>query len=427
MSQINSFDKLRVDGEQSRTINLQPLKGFRDFLPKDAISRNWLKQKLSAIFEAWGYDPIETPTLESLDLFKGLIGEDEKLFYSFKDRGDRNVVLRYDQTVPACRVVALHQNDLAFPFRRYQIQPNFRAENPQKGRYREFWQVDADIWGVKDPLADAEVIALSLDTYRQLGFKKVNARINNRSLLRDFPYEVLSCVDKLGKIGKDGVLEQIQKKGFSKSEAQGFLERVQDLKKDETLEAIFSVLSVYGFDKDWFVFDPCIVRSFAYSDGTIWEIEIPGYEGGSVLGGERYDNLVYKISGKDIVGTGFGLGFDRTLEACEQFGLVPNVKTTTKVLVTVFSKELLSKSIEAAQRLREGGVSVELFPDPAVKLDKQLKYADKRGISFAVIIGPEEAKQGSVTLKNLATGEQRVIEINQVTSLLIAQSAKCKT
>lgn len=402
-------------------INLQPLKGFRDFLPQDAIKRNWLKQRLSVIFEAWGYDPIETPTLESLDLFKGLIGEDEKLFYSFKDRGDRNVVLRYDQTVPACRVVALHQNDLAFPFRRYQVQPNFRAENPQKGRYREFWQVDADIWGVKDPLADAEVIALSLDTYRQLGFKKVKARINNRSLLRDFPYEVLSCVDKLGKIGKDGVLDQIQKKGFSKSEAATFLERVQNLKKDNTLEAIFSVLSVYGFEKDWFVFDPTIVRSFAYSDGPIWEIEIPDYEGGSVLGGERYDNLVYKISGKDIVGTGFGLGFDRTLEACEQFGLVPNVKTTTKVLVTVFSKELLPKSIEAAQRLREGGVSVELFPDPGVKLDKQLKYADKRGVLFAVIIGSEEVQRGSVTLKNLATKQQKIVSLEDLSKSLLVE------
>src|SRR4030042_7163728 len=151
---------------------LQTLKGFRDFLPEDALKRQWLKDKLCRIFEKWGYDPLETPTLEPLELFAGQIGEDEKLFFKFEDQGGRKVALRYDQTVPTCRVVGQYAQQLIMPFKRYQIQPAFRAEKPQKGRYREFLQADADIFGVESPYADAETIALSLDIYRSLGFPK---------------------------------------------------------------------------------------------------------------------------------------------------------------------------------------------------------------------------------------------------------------
>ena len=150
----------------------QTLKGFRDFLPKEALKRKWLREKISEVFELWGYDPLETPTLEYLEVFQGVIGEDEKLFFKFEDQGGRNVAMRYDQTVPACRVVGQYQSQLPTPFKRYQIQSAFRSENPQKGRYREFLQCDADIWGVKEPYADAEVIALSLEIYKELGFKK---------------------------------------------------------------------------------------------------------------------------------------------------------------------------------------------------------------------------------------------------------------
>src|SRR3990167_7715182 len=179
---------------------LQTIKGFRDFLPEEAKKRQWLRNKLAEICEQWGYGPLETPTLEPLEIFEGLIGEDEKLFYKFKDQGDRDVVLRYDQTVPTCRVVAQYFRELPMPFKRYQIQSNFRAEKPQKGRYREFTQCDADIFGIKSPTADAEVIALSLDIYRQLGFKKVKVLFNNRDLLKKLPYEAIVSIDKLKKI-----------------------------------------------------------------------------------------------------------------------------------------------------------------------------------------------------------------------------------
>src|SRR4030042_4647556 len=159
--------------------SLSTLKGFRDFLPEMALKRDWLKRNLQKTFELWGFEPLETPTLEYLELFEGQIGEDEKLFFSFTDPGGRKVALRYDQTVPTCRVVGEYLNDLPLPFKRYQIQPAFRAEKPQKGRYREFLQADADIFGLTNPESDAEVIALSLDIYRQIGFPKVVVRLND--------------------------------------------------------------------------------------------------------------------------------------------------------------------------------------------------------------------------------------------------------
>lgn len=399
-------------------MKLQTLKGFRDFLPKEALKRAWLREQIAKTCEAWGYDPIETPTLEPLELFEGQIGEDEKLFYKFEDPGGRKVALRYDQTVPTCRVIGANYQNLPMPFRRYQIQNAYRAENTQKGRYREFLQVDADIFGVDSPIADAEVIALSLDIYRKLGFPKAQARINDRQLLADIPYRAIVAIDKLEKIGEDGVIEDMAKNGMSENEARAYLSKVLNLKPNETIQAILDYLDTYGFDDDWYMFDPTIARSFSYSTGAIWEIKIPGSTGGSVLGGERFDKLIEKVSGEKIPGTGFGLGFDRTLEAAEEFGLIPDLATKTKVLVTVFSQDLLNKSVEISAKLRDKGINTELFPSPNVKLDKQLKYADQKGIPYVAVIGPDEAKKGVVQLKNMETGEQKNLDLeNLITNL----------
>lgn len=392
-----------------KSSNTQPLKGFRDFLPEEARKRQWLKMRLSQICEQWGYEPLETPTLEPLEIFEGEIGEGEKLFYKFKDLGGRDVILRYDQTVPTCRVVAQYYNQLPMPFKRYQIQSNFRAENPQKGRYREFVQCDADIFGIKSPIADAETIALSLDIYKRLGFKKVKVLFNNRDLIRDVPYEAVTAIDKIKKIGVEDVLREMQDKGISLEKAKEYVKFVQNLQPDETVKIILDYLAKSGFDKDWYEFDPTIVRSFSYSNGPIWEVEIPGYEGGSVLGGERYDRIIKNLIGQEIPGTGFGLGFDRTLEACEQFGLTPQSKTVTKVLVTVFSPELMDKSLAVTILLQSNKVNSETYPDPKVSLDKQLKYANKKGIPYVVIIGPDEISSGLVNLKDMRSGSQEKI------------------
>lgn len=390
-------------------------------MPVEAAKRKWLRDKLASICQSWGFAPLETPTLEPLEIFMGAIGEDEKLFFKFKDQGDRDVALRYDQTVPTCRVIAQYHNTLTFPFKRYQIQPAFRAEKPQKGRYREFTQVDADIFGVKTPDADAETIALSLGIYKQLGFKNALVRINTRSLFKDMPYEAIVSIDKIKKIGDDGVLAQMEKKGIGLEKAKEYLSYVKNLKPNEEIIFILKYLKDYGFPEDWYVFDPMIARSFSYSMGPIWEVEIPDAGGLSVLGGERYDGLVEKLAGKDIGGTGFGLGFDRTLEAADVLGLTPRLSTAGQLLVTVFSSELLKNSQQTAAALRNSGLTVDLYPTTD-KLDKQLKYADKLGIPYVVIIGPEEAAKNVVKLKTMATKEQEELTVDQVIDKLTSAS-----
>lgn len=395
---------------------LQTLKGFRDFLPAEALKRQWLKEKITSVFEKWGYDPMETPTLEPLEIFEGQVGEDEKLFFKFTDPGGRNVALRYDQTVPTCRAVGQYANQLTFPFRRYQIQPAFRAENTQKGRYREFLQCDADIFGSSSPIADAEVIALSLDIYRTLGFKQAVVLINDRSLLADLPYEAIVAIDKLKKIGKEGVIADMVKKNISVEKANEYFDYVQNLKPNETIGIITNYLKNAGFNESWYKFEPTLARSFSYSTGPIWEIEIPGFDTGSVLGGERFDKLIERISGIQIPGTGFGLGFDRTLEAADQFGLIPEFNTNSKVLVTIFDKSLIDKSTQATAYLREQNINTELYPDENTKLDKQLKYADKKNIPFVIIIGEQEAQDNTVVLKNMKEKTQSILKLEDIPS-----------
>ena len=396
----------------------QTLKGFRDFLPPEARKRVWLKNKMIEVFERWGYEPLETPTLEPLDLFAGEIGEDEKLFFKFKDNGGRKVALRYDQTVPTCRVIGERFNELVFPFKRYQIQSNFRSEKPQKGRYREFVQADLDIFGILSPAADAEIIAVNLDLYRELGFKKAVVLVNNRDLMKGVPYEAIVAIDKLKKIGEEGVIEDMVSKGIDKEKAKEYFNFVKNLNPDETIKTIFDYLRKSGFSEDSYKFEPTLARSFSYSEGPIWEIVIPEYGVGSVAGGERYDGLVERISGQKISGTGVGIGFDRTLEALEACNLIPNFSVSTKVLVTVFAPELFEKSIEIANKIREIGINTELYPDPNAKLEKQLKYADKKGIPFVVIVGQEEVRSDMVMLKDLKTKEQKKLTIEELIKLI---------
>lgn len=400
-------------------VNTQPLKGFRDFLPAEAQKRKWLRDKLAAICEQWGFPPVETPTLESLEIFTGVIGEDEKLFFKFKDQGERDVALRYDQTVPTCRFIANNQNKLTFPFKRYQIQPSFRSEKPQKGRYREFIQVDADIFGIKTPDADAETIALSLDIYRQLGFKQAIVRINTRSLLKDMPYEAIVSIDKIKKIGEEGVLSEMEKKGIELAKAKEYLSYIKNLKPNEEIQIILDYLKSYGFSEDWYVFDPYIARSFSYSVGPIWEVVIPDAGELSVLGGERYDGMLEKFAGRDIGGTGFAVGFDRTLEAMDALQLFPAdiAESTTRVLVTVFSKELKKQSLEICSQLRSKNINAEIYLGEIKEknpLEKQLKYANAKKVPYVIILGPQEAEKNIVILRNMLTREQEETTIDKI-------------
>ncbi len=393
----------------------QTLKGFRDFSIKDTIKRQYVIAKIREVFELYGFDPIETPALEYLDTFTGSIGEDEKMFFKFEDQGGRKVALRYDQTVPTTRYVAQYRNNLPTPFKRYQIQPVWRSEKPQKGRYREFIQCDADIFGIAGPEADAEVIALTIDLYKSLGFQDFIVKINDRAILQDIPYPALVAIDKLAKVGEDGVLKEMLAKGFSKEQADGFLKKIMEAKPNETINTIFSYLKGLGIPEKFYAFEPTIIRSFSYSSGPIWEVIIPSYGAGSVLGGERYDKLVGRFQNEEVPATGFAVGFDRTLEAMDEMGLIPTLPTKAMALVTIFSPEMLQTSLKLGATLRQNKINTDVYTNPSDKLDKQLKYANRKAIPYVVIIGPDEVAKNTVVVKNMLTREQKEMSESELT------------
>ena len=402
-----------MDEDKKRLIEPRTLPGFRDFLPADAIKRQYAIDIIRKTCESYGFQPLETPAVEYLETFAGQIGEDEKLFFKFEDQGGRQVALRYDQTVPTCRVVAQYPNVIKLPFKRYQIQTVWRSEKPQKGRYREFLQCDADIFGVEARTADAETVALTIDIFKNLGFKKPIAIINDRALYAGIPYEAIVVIDKLDKIGKDGVIRELEAKGFSKE----ILNKVKNNKPNKDLETIFEFLNNYGLRENY-LFKPTLARSFSYSTGTIWEIIDENFKSGSLAGCERFDSLVSKFSNQSVPGVGFAVGFDRTILAMEELGLFPDLTTKTKILVTIFNPELLKKSQELTRSLRDQKINTDLYPDPTTKLDKQLKYADQKGIPYVVIIGPEEAAKELLTVKNLKTKSQSTITFEDTLKLI---------
>ncbi|HDS11801.1 MAG TPA: histidine--tRNA ligase [Candidatus Wirthbacteria bacterium] len=394
------------------------LKGFRDFLPAEALNRQYVMDIIKKTFESYGFDPIETPALEYLETFQGNIGEDERLFYKFEDYGGREVALRYDQTVPTCRFVAQYQHELAFPWKRYQIQTVWRADKPQKGRYREFIQCDIDIFGLTSALADAETIAITINAYQNLGFKDFKVKISDRALYAGIEYPVIVAIDKLAKIGRQGAIDKIISKGYSQTYAEETLARLANLEPNDTLKTIFDYLDKSGFDAKHYEFDRNMARSFSYSTGPIWEVEIVGFDSGSVGGGERYDQLVSRFSRNDIPGTGIAFGFDRTIEAMKELDLLPHKSTVAQVLMTVFSPETLAISLKFANKLRQAGINVDTYTDTEAKLGKQLKYADKKTIPYVIIIGPEEESNNQAQIKNMHSGEQLTLDQTQVANWL---------
>jgi histidyl-tRNA synthetase len=397
----------------NKKITPQILKGFRDFLPIDAMRRQYAVNIIKNTFELYGFEPLETPAIEYLEIFTGNIGEDEKLFYKFEDAGGRKVALRYDQTVPTCRLIAQYPDKITMPFKRYQIQTVWRAEKPQKGRYREFLQCDADIFGVNDRASDGELIALTIDVFKNLGFKKPIAVINDRALYKEIPYKAIVAIDKLEKTGKEGVIGELIGKGYSSNEAKKMLDQVASAQPNNDLKTIFKFLDDYGM-QDNYQFKPTLARSFSYSNGTIWEIVVDEFKSGSLAGCERFDSLVSRFSNQNIPAVGFAIGFDRTVLAMEELGLFPDLKTTSKVLVTVFEKNLLDQSQKITQLLRNNNINTDLYSDPNIRLDKQLKYANKKNIPYVIIAGPEEAKNNVVKLKDMKTGEQEELTIEEV-------------
>lgn len=394
---------------------LNTLKGFRDFLPKEAKRRQYVIDALKATFESYGFEPLETPALEYEEVLLGKYGEEgDKLIYRFTDRGGRKVALRYDQTVPLARVVAQYGNQLPMPFKRYQIQPVWRAENPQKGRFREFLQCDADIVGTTSTLADAEVIATAVDGLKALGFKNFKVVINDRSIFDGIPQNVTTAIDKLKKIERDGVIKELISKGFPQEQILAILSSIEGKKPTERLKQVFLFLEQLGVERKTFLFSPTLARGLDYYTSTIFEIEVEGYSAGSVCGGGRYDNLIGMFADKDVPAVGFAFGFDRLIEAMDKLTLFPQDLRAMRVLVTIFSKELLDMSLTISTQLRANGISTELFPDENTSLEKQLKYADQKQIPYTIIIGPQEAGKGVVSLRDMKTREQKTVPLTKL-------------
>ncbi|HSX57763.1 MAG TPA: histidine--tRNA ligase [Candidatus Saccharimonadales bacterium] len=394
-------------------VALNTPKGFRDFLGEEARVRQNVANLLIEIFERFGFEPLTTPALEYAEILKGKYGEEEKLIYEFEDRGGRQVALRYDQTVPLSRVVAQYPN-IVKPYKRYQVQNVWRAENPQKGRYREFLQVDLDTVGTLSLLSDAEIINVVITALEELGFEKFTVRINDRDIFNTLTPGVISAIDKLDKIGEEGVISLIKAQSYSDSQAKEILRKVVESTPTEQISNLFDFLEKQKVRPGTYAFDPTLARGLDYYTGVIFEVEIEGYTAGSVGGGGRYDKLIGTLSDSPIPAVGFSFGFDRLIEALSELEIKGLKTNSTQILVTTFSSEFLENSLEVASSLRKEGVPTEIYLDPEMKLDKQLKYADQKKIPYVVLLGPEEIKEKIVTLKKLSDGSQEKLKISQI-------------
>jgi histidyl-tRNA synthetase len=415
----------------------QVLKGMRDFLPEQMLLRQHVLSTFRGVFERYGFEPIETPVIEYLETLTGKYGEDEKLIYSFQDRGDRNVGLRYDLTVPLARFVANHRNELTFPFKRYHIAPVFRADRPQRGRYREFWQCDADIVGTKSMLADAEVVSVWIDALSAINMPGFVVHINHRKLLMSLaevagvPDEqtptIHRAIDKLAKIGESGVLKEMESHGIPEDAARRVLDLVSITGEpgavfDELaqrlagntmaeegigeLRSLFEFLEKMGADPSHYTLDLTLARGLDYYTGPVFEAMSVDANIGSLGGAGRYDGLVGMFSGEDLPATGCSLGLERIFDVIQEKNLVEAPSTVSKALVTVFNGDTIGESLALVGELRRAGIESEVYAGEKFDLRRQLQYANRKGVPLTIIIGPDEIQKGEVVLREMATGEQ---------------------
>lgn len=396
------------------------LKGFRDYLPDEQMARKKIITKISEVFERFGFAPIDTPALEYYKLLGGKYGEEgEKLMYKFKDQGGRMVALRYDLTVPLARVIA-NNPDLPKPFKRYQIAPVWRAENPQKGRYREFMQCDADIVGSDSLISDAEVVATFAATFKALEIGDVIVKFNDRRLIDQVLDKLkvatskrinfLRILDKLEKVGKKETLQNLGKAGFTPN----LLTEYESGMKSAGMEFVEKIESLLGsFGVGNVKFDPYLARGLDYYTGTIFEFVLKEKpEFGSIAGGGRYDNLIKDNKGQIVPAVGCSIGLDRMLAALSEMGVIAP-QTAAEVLVMNLDKSLTAEYLNIAKNLRDAGIDCEFYYE-AAKLDKQFKYAEAKNIKLAVIYGPNESKKRKVNLKDLEQKEQRTVDLDDL-------------
>lgn len=442
---------------QDIKLKTQTLRGFNDWFAPDIKLRTFVIDTFKSVFEKYGYEPLETPALEYSQFMLGISGtEAEKQFYRFKDAGNRDVMLKYEVMTSMCRAVASNIDKVIFPYKRYQIQPVWRAENTQKGRYRQFTQCDADTVGSSSIIADAEFIQMGLEIINKLGFKKYIVRISNRKFLdgiREYLdissenfYGMCMSIDKLNKIGREGVKKELIEKRKISSEKVNKIIDIIDTESYRTLDniqiieqlsstigktkigseglselrQIFKYLMISNISEDIYRFDTSIARGLASYTGPIWEYEIIDGNVGSIGGAGRYDNLVGKYLGQDkqIPATGGSFGIERICDIIKDRNMFNLTQTNTKILVSIFSTELETESVKLANLLRSNDINCLLYPD-ADKLSKQFKYASQKNIPFVAVIGPDESKNNQVTIKNMTTSEQKQLNLSEITKFLL--------
>lgn len=443
----------------SPKITVHRAPGTRDFLPDEMAQRSYVRRIIEETFRLYGFQPLETPALERLEVLTGKYGEEaDRLIFKIFKRGEEleeaglsggelaDLGLRYDLTVPLARVVAMNRGKLVFPFKRYQIQPVWRAERQQKGRYREFGQCDADIVGTSSVSADAEIIALTDDILQQLGIPGYRININHRLLLQalmnaagvpdDRFLETCTLLDKLDKIGWDGVRSELKEKGFNPQtigrlvgyfEISGGFEDI--LKANELLigslpegdrairelRQLFENLAAMGIPQQRLTLTIHMARGLDYYTGPIYETLVEEPRIGSIAGGGRYDNLIGVFFGESIPATGTSVGIERIYDVMRELNLFGEISTAScLVLITVFAQETLGESLKIASELRRAGISAEVYLEEPKKLGKQFAYADRKKIPYVVVLGPDEMRAGEVAVKNLSSGEQRRIKRDQL-------------
>ncbi len=421
-------------------------RGMRDFLPVDMRRRRWVLRKVRAVFERFGFEPLETPAMERLGTLLGKSGDeaDRLLFRVLKRgeggaRGETDMALRYDLTVPLARVMAMNQG-LPLPFRRYQLQPVWRADRPQRGRYREFLQCDVDTVGTTSPVADAECLAVVHASLIELGFEAFVIRLNHREILRSMvgcmgmghlEVQVLVALDKLEKIGREGVDGELARRGVP-SDAASELWRLVDAVGlfDDTesrlaalepllpergraavgnLRLVLAHAASLGVPATHLCFDPTLARGLDYYTGAVFETVVLEPNIGSLSGGGRYDGLIGMFSGRPIPAVGVCLGIERILVVMDALGMLPDLGVGVQAMVFAMGEEQLPAAMQAATALRSEGVAVRLSPDP-VRFKKAMKLASRTGAPWVVLVGPDEQASGQVTLRCMADRSQESLD-----------------
>jgi histidyl-tRNA synthetase len=442
-------------------------RGTRDFGPEIMVKRNFIFDQIKKVYSKFGFLPLETPAIENLTVLMGKYGDegDQLLFKIlnsgdyFKDIQSEDLVigakeslkkvsekgLKYDLTVPFARYVVMNRNEITLPFKRYQIQPVWRADRPQKGRYREFYQCDADVVGTNSLICEAEIVAMLHEVFENLNIKQFVVKINNRKILTGITEvigatgkEVDLCVaiDKLDKIGQEKVEEELVTRGFTsdniiklqplfglpknQNDVFKFLKNwlessIEGTKGVEELIEVWDLISLLGIKNPKIEFDPSLARGLSYYTGAIFEVKALDVSIGSISGGGRYDNLTGTFGMPGLSGVGISLGVDRIYDVMEELNLFSDQLSiaTTKVMITNFGAETLATSLEILSKLRKNEIKCEIYPENS-KMKKQFEYADKKNIPYVLVVGTEEVEKQLYILKNMKSGEQLPFTINQL-------------